>query len=523
MRCRFEKVGTTSLGSAPPIPCDVYDCAFGGSDARPLFHVHFLCPEDPGRVPTYYPEPLLRSWRSGKPTDFLDRACASGRKILRLLDPDEAKYDAQYKLAAALFRNRYRGRIRPKRWFNSPIDFVDFSGDSQATIILPGFGGGACTPASHYSTPKQRANHFIRQALGPVLGMSEAGGFPEIRDAYEWLVEDEQAASRGTDTYYDVPPQLFPLGSELDHFFTEGFGRTKPWKQRQVELMVMASLFCAPEFDSEEPDKADLIMAVETLSNALNKHKRQSDFDAWLKNVREHKYLELCHSRSLKGNERQAAAQRANRIWRHLLWRSYQLMGRCYGALMMCAYLAFCLEKQGITDEERSMFRHWHYRQVCLGGLPVDFLERYQLRWIAPMLRRYWHEGSLDVAQYDCVSHMLGLVGQFTHDRRLADRTRKQSLRTGISTLIFEQAGNVNEDIDHVDIQDCPVIALDSRNCGKCGGLLNLNRTIDSSDKERTLIEVECAKCGVFVGRMNLLHMARAYGAQATPIRRSDT
>src|SRR5262249_1741552 len=115
------------------------------------------------------------------------------------------------------------------------------------------------------------------------------------------------------------------------------------------------------------------------------------DFDSWLKNLREHQYLSLVGGTKRRGDARESAAIQALRIYCTLLWMAYERMARCYGTLMMLVYLDFCLHsEQEPTPEEKWLFRQWHFPQLYLAGLPLDYLGKPQLRWIIRTLHALW-------------------------------------------------------------------------------------------------------------------------------------
>src|SRR5262249_28890313 len=141
---------------------------------------------------------------------------------------------------------------------------------------------------------------------------------------------------------------------------------------------------------------------------------------------REHQYLALLGSSRAKGDKKEEAAEQARRIASAWMWLSYQLMARCYGALMMTVLMDFCLNSQlALTIEEQWLFRQMHLPQLYLAGLPVDFLGKAQLRCIFLALRERWLNLIYEPTAYDSLTDMLGWFGLLIRDRRRADRRRK--------------------------------------------------------------------------------------------------
>ena len=153
-------------------------------------------------------------------------------------------------------------------------------------------------------------------------------------------------------------------------------------------------------------------------------------FDSWLAKVREHRYLALVGGTRLSGDAREEASAQAQRIYCALLWLAYQRMARCYAALMLLVSLDADLnEDLKLTAEERWLFRQWHFPQLYLAGLPLDFLGKAQLRWVIPRLHRLWANRVLEAEQYDVLTDLLGIYGALVLNRREADRREKATPR----------------------------------------------------------------------------------------------
>ena len=94
---------------------------------------------------------------------------------------------------------------------------------------------------------------------------------------------------------------------------------------------------------------------------------------------------------------------------------------------MFVAWLHFSLEKE-LDPVESELFRQMNLPQVYLGGLPLAFLNRSQLRWISPTLLDNWSNWRFEPEEYDRVTKMLGVFGDLVRNRRYADQRMKSGI-----------------------------------------------------------------------------------------------
>ena len=172
--------------------------------------------------------------------------------------------------------------------------------------------------------------------------------------------------------------------------------------------------------------------------------KKSRAFDSWMKTEREHGYVRLLPNASqLHGAGRKHAIERAKRYYRLLLWSAYQMMGRCYGALMLVVWLDFCRDQElRPTTVEKQLFRLMHAPQFYLAGLPLAFFPAGQLRWIAGPLLDCWNREQFESEAYDALSTLLGLYGITAATRREVDRKVKADQRAGKSVRRDKRVGD---------------------------------------------------------------------------------
>jgi hypothetical protein len=216
-------------------------------------------------------------------------------------------------------------------------------------------------------------------------------------------------------------------------------------------------------------------------------------FDRWLQNVRQHGYVRLLDGGArLKGEERDNARTQAERIFCQLLWMSYLLMARCYGALTLSIYLDFCLNGDLVpTLPEILLFRQLNFPQPYLAGLPLAFLPRAPFRWVGRGLLDVWHQELFAAEHYDIFTHLLGLHGALVRSRRAADRHRKAG-RVGCYAVIKEP-DDIPAKADEVTDREAPW--LTSTACPRCGEPLEFARVEQRFDEARVLAEFHCRRC----------------------------
>jgi hypothetical protein len=505
---RFVRVGEAPYPAGDGTPqCGVYEWTPGGQKTNRRFKVRFLSPDGEPGPRTYYVEPLLNLWLKNEPTRFLEEACAFGYKVLTEIDPPSADDRDIYKLCQPLFRNRHEGHARVGQQFGSALDFVDFGPGGPPRLLTPGLGEDAAEHAPAAGTTVRReADRLLREALGQ--GGKGASGkrprpLPRVRAAYERLLEVPPPPERegdGRASYYS-PIDEMPGRGEVDLLFTDGLIRGAPWDGVKAADRVRSSLIYGPVTSEDEKaavNDPDFKRFVRKLGEAARARGGRA-FDEWLKDVQQHGHLSLVGGSGLKGTAREEAAARARRLFSLKLWKAYQGMSRCYGALMLLAYVDFCLAGEGERDdEEKWLFRQWHFPQLHLAALPLDFLGRPQLRWVIPTLHRLWWGGVVAPERYDVVTDLLSVYGALVRERREADRrTKAAPARTYTTPAGPEVFSDLEAKEDYLPPD--PVRVLSSPDCPVCGEKLQLSDsgTPDLSERSRARLPLYCPGCDV--------------------------
>jgi hypothetical protein len=432
---RFVRVGEAPYPAGDGTPqCGVYEWTPGGKKTNGRFKVRFLSPDGEPGPRTFYVESLLRLWLQNESTRFLERACAFGYKVLTEIDPPSADDRDVYEFCQALFRNRHEGHARVGRQFGSAADFVDFGPGGPPRLLTPGLGEDAAERVPRAGeTVHQTANRLLREAVGQG-GKGTAGtrtnAFLGVLAACERLLEESRPPERkgARRASYCFPIDEMPGRSEVDLLFTDGLTRGAPWKSETATDNVRSSLIYGPVTvkDQEAAVKdPDFKVFVRKLGEAARARGGRA-FDEWLKNVREHGYLSLVGGSRLTGTAREEAAARARQFFSLMMCMAYERMARCYGALMLLAYVDFCLAGEGErTPEEKWLFRQWHLPQLHLAALPLDFLGRPQLRCVVTTLHRLWWGKVVAPERYDMTTNLLSFYGGLVRERRVADRRTK--------------------------------------------------------------------------------------------------
>ncbi len=303
---------------------------------------------------------------------------------------------------------------------------------------------------------------------------------------------------------YEFALNTLGLRGDIDLRFTEGVaGRSTRFDWVGAITKIRTALIHGPV------SKKDFALALKykSLQRPFFRHlgeatntKTPCEFDRWMKNVREHRYLTLVGGSRLKGRAREKAIIRAQRLYCALTWLAYEQMARCYGALMLDIYGHFCLRKDPEPSlEERWLFGQWHLPQLYLAGLPLDFLGRSQIRWVFRKLRKFWYGGVYDPDPYDEVTDLLGLFGTLVQDRREADRAWKKRPPVQYHLTADPQSPpdeGVEEDtgVQGVGEQET-VRALESRHCPRCGEILQIGEIKDMTDRSRAVVRLDCPEC----------------------------
>jgi hypothetical protein len=510
---QFRKVDEAPFPAGDgSVKSSVYEWELPNPERFGKLQIRFLSPDGQEGLRGYYVEPVLRYWLKGEATDFFERACACGHRILsffeKKLHMERPGCENQYRLHRALFRNRNRGHLGVGRLFNTALDFVDLSPGNAASVIAPGLGAEFRPEHQRRRhTASTLANELMREALknaGVPLPRKNCR-LVDVLAAYEPMVirpgRPETVREPGISP---LPPvESWPGRTGFDRFFLDGLiGRSTPWDRATAVANVASALIHGP---TSVEDRVQAEKDVEAWRGMVRRLLRQLDtrsprkFDEWLKNVREHGYLPLVGGTRLAGRERDEAAAQAERMFCVLMWDTYAGMARCYGALMWIVHIHFQIRRDPAPSlEERWLFRQWHFPQVYLAGLPLDFLEKPQLRWVIRPLRKLWDALIVEPDAYDRFTRLLGLYGALVRERRVADRNRKRlpqgKGRATVSLHALPQEVAERSQGTHALDQRGPAGELVSTACPGCRSKLQFIRVLDLQ-RPLTLVECYCARC----------------------------
>jgi hypothetical protein len=349
------------------------------------------------------------------------------------------KHQLVYKLVTALYRNRNAGHLRIAREFACSLDFLDLVSDAQPGLVVPG---------SDTSTVRRRPgeglHHLARRVIQDTIdrgAQSTEGaptGFTRILNYLEGIVSGLQSRrSRTPFASSSLLEELPSVHRHCDDLYRFALGRIDSSSDNMGTMTrVKSSIIGEPTMlaDWTEPlrDHDRLRRAFASLLQAAKKFKA-CQFDRWLRNVREHRFLPLLGADCCRKLGKDEVAEQAQQIYCALLWLSYLGMARCYAALMLHVLVDLCLHSEvQPSEEERWLFLQRHFPRRHLGHLPLDFFGRHQLRW---MIRTITPLLNLNVRQkeaYRAIPELLGLFGHMVRNRREADRRVKKQGSTRI-------------------------------------------------------------------------------------------
>jgi hypothetical protein len=499
---QFKRVGEKPFPSGgAKLRCDAYEWTPKNPKQHGKFKIRFLSPKGDCGPRLFYVEPLLDLWLTGKPTRFLEEACAYGYKVLRELEPHSGDDQNVYRLCQALFRNRHAGHLQIGRLFSRATDFVSVGPGQAPYLVTPGLGSDD-GPENVKSTIRDMADDLLRDALSHagVVPRKRHYRFSDVLATYEsQLKGTEMRAPDGAGgASCAVPIDTLPGRTRLDLLFTDGLTRGCPWDGKHAMIKVRSALIYGPV---SADDQALAVRDPEAFKKCLGSLWRAAStrspkaFDSWLATVREHRYLALIGGTRLKDEAKAEAAAQAQRIYCTSLWTAYERMARCYGALMMLVFLSLCLDDElKLTEEERWLFRQWHFPQLYLAGLPLDFLGKPQLRWVIRTWHRLWGDRVFEPERYDVLTDLLGIYGLMVRTRREADR--KQKAAPLDEYLVAVPAAKEDDALWQLERQGpCPQLA--TLNCPGCGSRLQLSdwAAPDVSDRARSRVWLYCPGC----------------------------
>ena len=543
MAGKFVYLGTTPFpgprGKSSP-PLDLFEWQPRGQSGGRGFKVRFVSWDQAGRR-RYFVQPLLNHWMTGEQTDFLDKACAYGYQIVAKLDklnPDDRKF---YRLARHIFRNRNAGHTKIDRIFSHARDFIDFSQPNRPSLIAPGI--------SDPEKPGVKApDELLRQAFreqGKLIDDRSVGkeppNFKGLLNVYQRFIERNIDPAKKT-----VASPLLEV-DETDALIHRLLGDSVDY--RKVEAKVRSSLIFGPVFETDFLQVLDDPAGWQYFfQNILNKFCERgmtpAKFDKCLERVRRDHYIQLVKGgRKLTGDALDQARLCAEQRYCLLLWVAYRLMAHCYGVLMYAIFLDFSSHNDDPpTELEKFWFRLRHCQLDYLGGLPLAFLDRAQLRWIWQNLEgleydiyRHTTEVLTDEeknwpVRFAQISEFLGILGLLVRFRREADRKTKDLASNRSSKNIlwdgprvrsgspdgrvnkkqsYPAHGTLNGEYepqepgrgqklvdDRLDGEAAaPRTTTTSELCPECGRKMQLDRMVKMADDGQPIVGCYCPNC----------------------------
>src|ERR1017187_784673 len=213
-------------------PFRVYEWSPDRAGKRQPLRIRFIAWEDqtPRR---FYIEPVLNQWFHNEDSDFLDKACEAGCKILGKLEKHTVREQQRYRLFAALFRNRDRGHGAIGRQFNYPLDYLNAS---KSNLITPGLEASLAPSLLEKLSPRQKANLLLHEALKE-CGKTNERNQLKLIDVIEFyslpimaraLHEQSRTKENGCFRIDTLPGR-----STFDLFFTGGLERSSLWNRSE--------------------------------------------------------------------------------------------------------------------------------------------------------------------------------------------------------------------------------------------------------------------------------------------------
>lgn len=294
---------------------------------------------------------------------------------------------------------------------------------------------------------------------------------------------------------------------------------------RRIENQVASALIYGPTSLSEDlkavqSNSQTWQFFVRKLGGKILKNGMTSrKCDTWLARTRQDRYIQLVqHGRKLSGDRREDACRLAEKMFRVLLWYSYRMMAHCYGVLMTLISVDFSLNNRaGAPTEIEQVLFDLRNRQVdYLGGLPLAFLGRAQLRWIVRTLdtleaclvqndwQRYQTRWGSRTDAYADVAGLLGVFGGLVRKRREADRSVKAgrdrpqhvSYDDEIHPQQAREASSAEVDRkDELELDPSTLTRLSSTVCPTCGFELQIDQPLDMTDPANAIVSFYCSEC----------------------------
>jgi hypothetical protein len=546
---QFRRIGNTVFpGAEPEIPCGLYEWRGTISDEIAEFAIRFISPEGAVDLRQYWVEPILDAWvkkdkkRKKKSTAFLEKACEVGHEIVAALNNHSPEQREVYRLAAWLFRNRNVGHMGVTREFKSAADFFDFSNPQSPVLLLPGLGVNQTDRRWAGTEAPGTARQLLAEAVGSLRErMAEQGEtLPKVTLNFSGVLDlFDRLLSREPPTQATNPMPLVCIDEKESLFILPVLEAANPQTNfRDIESTVADCLIYGPAGFSENldvlaahPEQYEYL--VGQLSEKLVKPSMTPEkLDAWLKRIKRDGYLQLVEGgRNLQEDDREEARELASQMMSAVTWCAYRMMGRCYGALMEVVAEDLEQNEPELSSLEGVIFRLEHCQIDILAGLPLDFLERAQFRWIVDK----WHDLLAAVVSRNLGSGSghdpsdalrkattrLELFAYLLRERRDADRLAKRRSARSIDWLTrkpprdefreeYIRQKSVGSSTHPKEIEDTKteqpdaaiartdmpeITPLTSEFCPICGSKIEVDKPIDLTDTTRALFWGLCPLC----------------------------
>ena len=356
--------------------------------------------------------------------------------------------------------------------------------------------------ADGYERKKQDAHHLIRLLL------------PEKKQYYSdsdviAYIQQKIAAQTGSSVPIDPLLSGFPLDTyvhrgSIDSILMDGVrngGQAAEFFELccKVGGTVISDLSWRSDSQVAQSYQEEYLGFLKRIDEKVQS-KSPEEFDRWFQGEHEHGFVRLLRTkRSSTGISQQPEArERGKTFYRVALWCAYEMMSRCYGALMLVAWLDFCSDGHICPNElEQLLFRRMHAPQYYLAGLPVAFLGPSQLHFIAePLFLELSAPAKiLQPEAYLPLADMLSCYAFLNSQRRLADREQKELAKTEPKTVNLDGVDGtvLPEERELDDINSFPM--LSSLNCQTCGKPLQCDKALGEPKGGNLALRFYCAKC----------------------------
>lgn len=483
------------------------------------FVVEFQCTEArPHR--RFYPVEVLEAVSRDEPADdFVARMCRLGIEMLPELEallqplqetsdgsgagreklmPDREALETTY----ALFETRRTGHSRVTRSFHRADDFDD-------------------TTRSRY-----RPEHLIPEIKfskrKPGTRRTGMDLVREVQQAYAPPASTLPGAVPGREIRLDERPLRTPLDQVLVQGVFRAVDGTKVLGFREITNIIAPALVAGIDVEGDSEFLEENIADFRHFLNRLAQKYRSNpgQFGTWVRTEREKGFTRLLPGwKNFGPEERQAAGEKGKRFYRRVLWTAHESMSRCYGAVALWMWMAFCEAKTVINaaPEEERAFRWYQSPLVCTAGMPLWFFGPNVLRWVLePFIERVW--GLRPDQDFDSLTQLIGLYGRAASDRRSIDANKKRSAsskRTApqaptASEAVYEETDNGSNRVTQVPVSFPEAIADETpaeyttfQRCSRCEGSLHPVRHGPNQDIVPFTVEggwicqrVECVECG---------------------------